>query len=67
MRCHPIIQLVQQLEGWADELGGNFELTLFGRRAVVATTVADVRRVLSLRPQVFRRGLTPVSFPYLLR
>lgn len=53
-------QMVGQMEAWADELGGNYELTMFGKRTVVATEVADVRRVLNLRPSLFKRGLSAV-------
>ena len=54
-------QMVQQLEGWADEFGGDYELSLFGKRMVVLTRPAECRRVLSLRPAKFGRGLTPVN------
>lgn len=54
-------QMVDQMEAWADELGSTYELTMFGKRTVVATEVADVRRVLNLRPSVFKRGLSAVS------
>ena len=57
--CH---QMVDQMEAWADELGGNYELTMFGKRTVVATNVGDVRRILHLRPALFKRGLSAVSF-----
>lgn len=53
--------MVSQMEAWADESGGTYELTIFGKRTVVATEVSDVRRVLNLRPSVFKRGLSAVS------
>ncbi|CAM9310328.1 unnamed protein product [Ascophyllum nodosum] len=50
-------KLTAQVENWAKELGGDYELNIFGRRMVVLTSVADIRRVLTLRPSKFRRGL----------
>ena len=54
-------QLIAQVENWAKEFGGDYELNIFGRRMVVLTSVADIRRVLTLRPSKFRRGLDSVS------
>lgn len=51
----------QQLEGWADEFGGDFELTIAGNRVVFVTRAEDIRHILLLRPAVFRRGWMPVS------
>lgn len=53
--------MVQQMETWADELGGKFQLTVFGKRVVVVAGIDGVRHVLNKRPNIFRRGLTPVS------
>lgn len=53
--------MVQQFEAWADEFGGDYELHVFGTRTIVVTSVADMRRILALRPSKFKRGLTPVS------
>lgn len=56
--------MVQQFEGWADEFGGDYELTLFGKKMVVLTSPADCRRIMTLRPSKFGRGLTPVNPPF---
>eukprot|EP00903_Cladosiphon_okamuranus_P016174 g14925.t1 len=48
---------VAVFEGWAEELGGNYEVHLVGTRAVVVTGLADIRRILTLRPTKFQRGL----------
>ncbi|CAN0228567.1 unnamed protein product [Pylaiella littoralis] len=51
-------KLNQQLEGWADEFGGDFEVTIAGNRIVFVTGAEDVRRILLLRPSKFKRGWT---------
>lgn len=56
-----VAQLTQQLEAWADEYKGDYELRVLGKRVIVVTDPVDVRRILSLRPSKFMRGLTPVS------
>lgn len=53
-------QIGHQFEGWADKYGGDYELRLLGRRCIVVTGVAEIRRILSLRPSKFKRGLTEV-------
>lgn len=53
-------QLAQQMERWADKYGGDYELRLFGRRCIVVTSIPEIRRILSLRPSRFKRGLTDV-------
>ncbi|CAM9310255.1 unnamed protein product [Ascophyllum nodosum] len=50
-------KLTTQVENWAEELGGDYELNIFGWSVVVLTSVADIRRVLTLRPSKFKRGL----------
>lgn len=52
--------MVAQLEAWVDKLGGDYELTVFGKRTVVATEVVDVRLVLNLRPSVLKTRLSAV-------
>lgn len=52
--------MIQQFEGWADEFGGDYELHIFGKKTRVITNVAEMRRILSLRPSKFKRGLTAV-------
>lgn len=52
------------MEGWADEFGGDYELSLFGKKMVVFTTPADCRRIMTLRPSKFGRGLTPTQFQW---
>lgn len=47
-------------EGWAEEFGGDYELHLVGIRAIVVTGLADIRRILALRPTKFKRGLRAV-------
>lgn len=54
-------QINQQLEAWADEFGGDFELTIAGSTVVFVTGAEDMRRILLLRPTVYKRGWTPVS------
>lgn len=54
-------QLNQQMEGWADEFGGDYEQTIMGKRVVFVTGVEDIRRILLLRPAKFKRGWTAVS------
>lgn len=49
-------QLNQQLEGWADEFGGDFELAIFGKRVVFVTGPEDARRMNHQRPTKFLRG-----------
>ncbi|CAM9835267.1 unnamed protein product [Ectocarpus fasciculatus] len=56
-------KLMQQVEGWADEFGGDYEVTLIGKRVIFVTGAEDIRRILLLRPSKFRRGYTPSQFP----
>ncbi len=61
---HLVWQLNQQLEAWAEELGGDFELSIAGSTVVFVTGAEDMHRILLLRPSVFKRGWTPVrTFP----
>eukprot|EP00752_Nemacystus_decipiens_P014601 g13003.t1 len=55
---------VAQLEGWAEEFGGDYELHLLGRRIIVVTGLADIRRMLTLRPSKFKRGLLPDQYTW---
>ena len=55
-------QMMQQVEGWADEFGGDYEVTLVGKRVIFVTEAEDMRRILLLRPSKFKRGWRPVSF-----
>eukprot|EP00752_Nemacystus_decipiens_P014607 g13007.t1 len=48
-----------QLEGWAKEFGGDYEIQLVGKRVIVVTGLADIRRILIQRPTKFKRGLGP--------
>lgn len=54
-------QLLQQLEGWADEYKGDYELRILGRRVIVIADPVKMRRIMAQRPSLFRRGLSPVS------
>ncbi len=49
------------MEGWADEIGGDFELTIAGSTVAFVTNPEDMRRMLLQRPSVFRRGWAAVS------
>lgn len=53
-------QLHEQIEGWADDFGGDFELTVTGQRVIFVTGAEDIRRILLSRPTKFKRGWTPV-------
>ena len=53
-------QMPQQLEGWAGEFGGDYELDIFGVRMVVVTGLADIRSMLTLRPSAFKRDVSSV-------
>ena len=53
-------QITQQLEGWASEFGGDYELDIFGVRMVVVTGLADIRSMLMLRPSTFKRDVSSV-------
>eukprot|EP00903_Cladosiphon_okamuranus_P020514 g18832.t1 len=55
----------QQLEAWAEELGGDFELTIAGSTVVFVTGAEDIHRILLLRPTVFKRGWTPTQFSWM--
>eukprot|EP00752_Nemacystus_decipiens_P003173 g2936.t1 len=55
----------QQLEAWADELGGDFELTIAGSTVVFVTGAEDMHRILLLRPTLFKRGWTPTQFSWM--
>lgn len=59
-------QLHHQLEEWADEFGGDFELTVTGVRLTYVTGAEDIRRILLSRPTTFRRGWAPVGYTALL-
>ena len=63
----PVEQFTAQVESWAEEFEGDYELQIFGERVIVLTSVEDIRRVLALRPSKFVRGLTPVSLRHALR
>ncbi|CAN0309951.1 unnamed protein product, partial [Ascophyllum nodosum] len=54
-----ISKMTAQVESWAEELEGDYELQIFGERMIVLTSVKDIRRVLALRPSKFVRNLTP--------
>eukprot|EP00752_Nemacystus_decipiens_P003174 g2937.t1 len=58
-------KLALQVEGWADDFGGDFELTIAGSTVVFATEPEDIRRILLLRPSVFKRGWTPTQFSWM--
>ncbi|CAM9573088.1 unnamed protein product, partial [Scytosiphon promiscuus] len=55
-------QLNEQLEGWADEFGGDFELAVFGKRVIFVTKTEDARRIYVSRPTKFVRGWFPDQF-----
>lgn len=50
-------QSVSQLEGWAKEFGGDYELYFAGNKVTVVTGLSDIRRILTLRPSRFKRGV----------
>ncbi|CAM9971103.1 unnamed protein product, partial [Ectocarpus fasciculatus] len=50
-------QSVSQLEGWAKEFGGDYELHVSGTKVIVVTGLSDIRRILTLRPSRFKRGI----------
>ncbi|CAN0578910.1 unnamed protein product, partial [Ectocarpus sp. 12 AP-2014] len=52
-------KMMQQVEGWADEFGGDYEITLIGKRVIFVTDAEDIRRILLLRPSKFKRGWRP--------
>lgn len=54
--------MVDQTEDRADELGGDYVLTMLCKRTVVARELADVRHVLNLRPSGFKRGPSAVGY-----
>lgn len=56
-----IPQIVEQFEAWAEEFGGDYEIQLVGTRVIVVTGLSDIRRILTLRPSKFKRGMVPVS------
>ncbi|CAM9729929.1 unnamed protein product [Ectocarpus sp. 4 AP-2014] len=58
-------KMVQQVEGWADEFGGDYEITLIGKRVIFVTDAEDIRRILLLRPSKFKRGWRPSQFPWM--
>lgn len=58
-------KLNQQVQGWADGFGGDFELTITGKRVVFVTGAEDIRRILLLRPTMFRRGWMPNQLPWM--
>ena len=63
----PVEQFTAQVESWAEEFEGDYEIQIFGERVIVLTSVEDIRQVLALRPSKFLRGLTPVSLRHALR
>ncbi|CBN79213.1 cytochrome P450 [Ectocarpus siliculosus] len=50
-------ETVWQLEGWAKEFGGDYELYLAGNKVTVVSGLSDIRRILTLRPSKFKRGI----------
>ncbi|CAN0394924.1 unnamed protein product, partial [Ectocarpus sp. 12 AP-2014] len=58
-------KMMQQVEGWADEFGGDYEITLIGKRVIFVTDAEDIRRILLLRPSKFKRGWRPSQFPWM--
>ncbi|CAN0057062.1 unnamed protein product [Scytosiphon promiscuus] len=56
-----------QVEGWAEEFGGDYELFLLGTRVVIVTGTDDARRIHHLRPSKFSRGWFPGQFLRLAR
>ncbi|CAM9660900.1 unnamed protein product [Pylaiella littoralis] len=50
-------KFVEQMETWAQEYGGDYEVHIAGARAICVTGLPDIRRILTLRPSKFRRGL----------
>ena len=56
-------QLTGQIERWAEEFGGDFELHLFGKRTIALTSVEDIRRVLALRPSKYCRDVSSMLVP----
>ena len=53
--------MTKQVEDWAQEFGGDYEINIFGRSVVVLTSAPEIRQVLHLRPSKFRRGFASVS------
>ena len=62
----PVEQFTAQVESWAGEFEGDYEIQIFGERVTVLTSVEDIRQVLALRPSKFVRHLTPVSLRRIL-
>ncbi|CAN0178058.1 unnamed protein product, partial [Ectocarpus fasciculatus] len=58
-------KMMQQVEGWADEFGGDYEVTLIGKRVIFVTEAEDIRRILLLRPSKFKRGWRPSQFQWM--
>lgn len=56
-------QGMAQVEGWAEQFGGDYELHVAGARVICTSEISDVRRILTLRPSKFKRGLAKVSCP----
>ena len=52
------------MEAWSREFGGDYELQIFGHRVVVLTGLADIRRMLIVRPSKMRRFLVSVGRSY---
>lgn len=46
-----------RMESWSKECGGDYEVQMFGKRVVVLTGLADIRRILTIRPSKMMRGL----------
>ena len=49
------------MEAWSREFGGDYELQMFGERVVVLTGLADIRRMLTVRPSKMKRNLVSVG------
>lgn len=49
------------MEAWAREFGGDYKLHIFGVKFIVVPGYAEIRRILNLRPSIFKRGMSSVS------
>lgn len=61
------LQFVQQLEAWADEYKGDYELKIMGRRVIVVVDPIEIRRILVNRPSKIRRGIFTVRLAKRIR
>lgn len=59
--CLKKTQVGAQMEAWSKECGGDYEVQIFGKRVIVLTGLADIRRMLTIRPSKMRRGLASVG------